>query len=159
MKNLNELCEGILDADLDVTGIVNGFQAHLLQHINPDKSGRDFMKLDEDDPQRYDAVQAIINQLRTYPTISSTEAKKRIKAGDMKVVGIAPRKGIYSDIFDIYLFNHDGTTWTNRFAAASKHVHLTAIINSDKLTADIHPSTRPCNRIDSDIDKFYDCSI
>lgn len=157
MKNLNELCEGILDADADIE--INGFQQYLLQYINPDKSNQDFMKLNWEDPKRYDVVQSIINQLETYPTIPSAAAKKRIKAGDTNIVGIHLPKGAYSKISDIYLFNHDGITWTNRSAAASKHIHLIAVLDDEKWKSGIYPSATPCSRISRDIDKFYDCSI
>ena len=116
MKNLNELCEGILDVDAGIE--INGFQQYLLQYINPGKSGRDFIKLNWDGPKRYDVVQAITNQLKTYPTIPPAEAKKRIKAGDTNIVGLHSQMFI-RPISDIYLFNHDGITWTNRSAAAS----------------------------------------
>ena len=158
MKNLNELCEGILDVDADIE--INGFQQYLFQYINPGESGWDFVKLNWDDPKRYDVVQAIINQLKTYPTIPSAEAKKRIKAGDINIVGLHSQDGVYSDISDIYLFNHDGITWTNRSAAASKHIHLITVLNNDeKWKSDIYSTTSRCNTISRDIDKFYDCSI
>ena len=157
MKNLNELCEGILDVNADIE--INGFQQYLFQYINPGKSGRDFIKLNWDDPKRYDVVQAITNQLKTYPTIPSAEAKKRIKAGDTNIVGLHSQMFI-RPISDIYLFNHDGITWTNRSAAASKNIHLITVLDDDeKWKSDIYLTTSPCNGISRDIDKFYDCSI
>ena len=42
MKNLNELCEGILDVDADIE--INGFQQYLLQYINPGKIRSGFYK-------------------------------------------------------------------------------------------------------------------
>ena len=159
MKNLNELCEGILDVDADIK--INGFQQYLLQYLNPGKSGRDFkvVKLDWDDPKRYDIVQAITNHLKTYPTIPSAEAKKRIKAGDTNIVGIHSQMFIRT-ISDIYLFNHDDITWTNQSAAASKHIHLITVLDDDeKWKSDIYLAASPCDKVSRDIDKFYDCSI
>lgn len=159
MKKLNDILEGILDSNYDVQA--NELQQYLLQYVNPDSAGSDFMKLKWDDPKRFDVVSAVLEHIKTYPTISSTEAKKRIKAGDTNVVGVRDSGGMFSEIFDIYMFNCDKDCWTHRIPQASKHLHIVAILcdTEKRWQSHLDIAQKPCNSISRDIETFYDVSM
>lgn len=160
MKNLDELCEGILDTNADVS--MNGFYQYISQYINPAKFDGDFFNLKWDDPKRYDIAQGIIAHLEQYPTIPSAEAKKRIKAGDPNIVGLIDEDSTLTGIkkiYDIFLFNPDKTVWTNYWAQQSKHIHLDLTIGDEKWRSSLSVVQIKCKTIDNRITKFYDCSI
>ena len=156
MKNLNELCEGLLDADYDVK--FNAFQQYLLHHVDPCKAA-DMLNLKWNDDKKFDVVMGILAHLDTYPTISSAEAKRRIKAGDQNVVGLRDAQGVFMDIKDIYLFNHDKSIWQHYLSEQSRHLHIIAYMNhEEKWRSSIELSGAPCKSVIRGIDKFYDCS-